>query len=294
MTPVLAGWAGPLAHDFFRQAFVAGTAAAIAAGLVGAFLVLRNQVFAGDALGHVAFTGGLAALAFGFSARSGVFAATVAVAILLAVLGGRARLNDVVTGVVFTWLLGLGVLFLSIFTSSRSTGNGTGAIRVLFGSIFGISGATAVQTGCITLGVVVAMLVIGRPLLFASIDPGVAEARGVPVRTLNVVFLVAVGVMVAQLVQVVGALLLLGLITTPAATASRLTARPWRAVAASVAIAVATVWLGLWLGYVQPTLPPSSAIVGTGFLAWLAVELAVRLRRRHRSQPKPVGQVARA
>lgn len=240
----------------------AGLAAAVAAGLVGAFLV-RNQVFAGDALGHVAFTGGLAALAFGFSARSGVFAATVAVAILLAVLGGRARLNDVVTGVVFTWLLGRGVLFLSIFTSSRATGNGTGAIRVLFGSIFGISGATAVQTGCIALGVVVAMLVIGRPLLFASIDPGVAEARGVPVRALNVVFLVAVGVMVAQLVQVVGALLLLGLITTPAATASRLTARPWRAVAASVAIAVATVWIGLWLGYVQPTLPPSSAIVGT-------------------------------
>ena len=201
--------------------------------------------------------------------------------------GGRARLNDVVTGVVFTWLLGLGLLFLSIFTSSRATGYGTGAIRVLFGSIFAISGATAVQTGCIALGVVVTMLVIDRPLLFASVDPGVAEARGVPVPALNVVFLVAVGVMVAQLVQVVGALLLLGLITTPAATASRLTARPWRAVAASVAIAVATVWLGLWLGYVQPTIPPSSAIVGTGFLAWLAVEVADRLRRRHRSH-RPV------
>jgi zinc/manganese transport system permease protein len=277
MTPLLAAWPGPLSHDFFRQAFVAGTAAAIAAGLVGAFLLLRNQVFAGDALGHVAFTGGLAALAFGFAVRPGVFAATVGVAVLLAVLGGRARLNDVVTGVVFTWLLGLGVLFLSVFTSSRATSNGTGAIRVLFGSIFGVNSATAAQTAWIAAGIVVTMLSIGRPLLFASIDPGVAEARGVPVRTLNVVFLVAVGIMVAQLVQVVGALLLLGLITTPAVTAQRLIARPWRAVVASVAIAVATVWVGLWLGYVWPTLPPSSAIVGTGFLTWLAVEAVTRI-----------------
>jgi zinc/manganese transport system permease protein len=292
MTLVLAAWLGPLSHDFFRQAFVAGTAAAVAAALVGAFLVLRNQVFAGDALSHVAFTGGLAALAFGFAARTGVFAATVAVAILLAVLGGRARLNDVVTGVVFTWLLGLGVLFLSVFTSSRATGNGTGAVRVLFGSVFGINAATAAQTGFIAAGVVVAMLLIGRPLLFASIDPGVAEARGVPVRALNVVFLVVAAVMVAQLVQVVGALLLLGLITTPAATAQRLTARPWPAVAVTVAIAVATVWVGLWVGYARPTVPPSSAIVGSGFLAWLAVEVAGRILHRHRSQRRPVGQVA--
>ncbi len=280
MMLVLATWAGPLSHDFFRRAFAAGTAAAVAAGLVGAFLVLRNQVFAGDALSHVAFTGGLAALAFGFAARTGVFTATVAVAILLAVLGGRARLNDVVTGVVFTWLLGLGVLFLSVFASTRATGNGAGAVRVLFGSIFGIDAGTAVQTGWITAGVVVAMLVISRPLLFASIDPGVAEARGVPVRALNVIFLAAAGVMVAQLVQVVGALLLLGLITTPAATAQRLTARPWRAVTASVVIAVATVWIGLWLSYLRPSLPPSSSIVATGFLAWLAVEAADRVRRR--------------
>ena len=277
-----------LSQDFFRHAVVAGTAAAIAAGFVGAFLVLRNQVFAGDALSHVAFTGGLAALAAGLSARSGVFAATVAVAVLLAVLGGRGRLNDVVTGVVFTWLLGLGVLFLSVF-SSRNAGNGTGAVRVLFGSIFGISPDSATQTVWIAAGVVVAMLLIGRPLLFATLDPAVAEARGVPVRALNVVFLVAAGVMVAQLVQVVGALLILGLITTPAATAARLTSRPWSAVAVSVGVAVATVWLGLWLGYAWPTMPPSTTIVGTGFVAWLAVEVTWRLTARagHRRRTFP-------
>jgi zinc/manganese transport system permease protein len=199
MTPLLSAWAGPLSQDFFRQAFAAGTAVAVAAGLVGSFLVLRNQVFASDALSHVAFTGGLAALALGFAARTGVFSATVAVAVLLAVLGGRARLNDVVTGVVFTWLVGLGVLFLSLFTSSKATGNGAGAVRVLFGSIFGIDAATAGQTAWIAAAVVAVLLVISRPLLFASIDPRVAEARGVPVRVLNVVFLAAAGVMVAQL-----------------------------------------------------------------------------------------------
>lgn len=276
MSALLAVWAGPLEQEFFRHAFTAGTAAAVVAGFVGAFLVLRNQVFAGDALSHVAFTGGLAGLALGFAARTGVFAAVVAVAVLLAVLGGRAQLNDVVTGVVFTWLLGLGVLCLSVFTTSRAAGNGTGAIRVLFGSIFGISPATAFQTAWVAAAVVVAMMLIGRPLLFASIDPAVAEVRGVPVRVLNIVFLVAAGIMIAQLVQVVGALLLLGLITTPAATAQRLTARPWLAVGLSVAIAAATVWVGLWLGYVRPTLPPSTAIISTGFVAWLAVELGSR------------------
>jgi len=278
VTPALSAWAGPFSQDFFRSAFVAGTAAAVAAGLVGSFLVLRNQVFAVDALSHVAFTGGLAALAFGFAARSGVFAATVAVAVLLAVLGGRARLGDVVTGVVFTWLLGLGVLFLSVFTASKATGNGAGAVRVLFGSIFGIDAGTAGQTAWIAAAVVAVMLFIGRPLLFASVDPRVAEARGVPVRVLNVVFLAAAGVMVAQLVQVVGALLLLGLVTTPAATAHRLTGRPWPAVAGSVAIAVATVWAGLWLSYVEPSLPPSAAIIGAGFAAWVAVEAGARRR----------------
>jgi len=278
MSPLPGAWAGPLSQDFFRQAFAAGTAAAVAAGLVGSFLVLRNQVFAADALSHVAFTGGLAALALGFAARTGVFGATVAVAVLLAVLGGRARLNDVVTGVVFTWLLGLGVLFLSVFTSSKATGNGAGAVRVLFGSIFGIDAATAGRTAWIAGAVVAVMLIVGRPLLFASIDPRVAEARGVPVRALNMVFLVAAGVMVAQLVQVVGALLLLGLITTPAATAHRLTDRPWRAVTASVAIAVATVWAGLWLSYVRPSLPPSTSIIAVGFVGWLAVEAEARHR----------------
>src|SRR3954462_6235213 len=107
-----------LSHDFMRNAFLAGCAIAAASGLVGYFVVLRNQVFTGDALSHVAFTSALAALAFGIDLRLGLFAGTIAVALLLGLLGPMARADDVVIGSVFAWILGLGVLFLSIFTAS--------------------------------------------------------------------------------------------------------------------------------------------------------------------------------
>src|SRR6266480_4647214 len=120
------------AQEFMRNALVAGSFVGIACGLVGYFVVLRAQVFAGDALSHVAFTGALAAAAFGFNVRAGLFVATVAVAIAMAALGRRARADDVVIGSVFAWVLGIGVLFLSIYTTDASAGNSTAAVRVLF------------------------------------------------------------------------------------------------------------------------------------------------------------------
>ena len=124
---------------FIRHALLAGTAIAAASGLVGYFVVLRSQVFSGDALSHVAFTGALAALAFGIDARLGLFVATITVGLAIGLLGEHGRADDVVIGVVFTWILGLGVLFLSIFTTTESTGNGAAGVNVLFGSIFGLS-----------------------------------------------------------------------------------------------------------------------------------------------------------
>ena len=125
------------------NALIAGTAIAVATGLVGYFVVLRGQVFTGDALSHVSVTGALAALAFGIDVRLGLFAATIAVGIGIALLGLRGRADDVVIGSVFAWVLGLGVLFLSLYTTSRSTGNGAGGVSVLFGSILAISGDRA-------------------------------------------------------------------------------------------------------------------------------------------------------
>lgn len=249
------------ALPFVRNALLAGSLIALASGLLGYFIVLRAQVFAGDALSHVAFTGALAAVAAGLDLRIGLFAATVLVALLFAALGERARPDDVTVGVVFAWILGLGVLFLDLFNSGAAGGNGVVGARALFGSIFSLSGSQATLAAIVAAALIVVTLAIARPLLFASLDPLVAAASGVPVRVLGTLFLVAVGVDAAQATQAVGALLLLGLLAAPAGAAHRLTANPYRAMALSAAIAVASVWAGIALSYRIQALPPSSAIV---------------------------------
>ncbi|KAA2266569.1 metal ABC transporter permease [Solihabitans fulvus] len=266
--------------EFLRHALLAGTAIAAAAGLVGYFLVLRAQVFTGDALSHVAFTGALAALAFGVDPRIGLFAATIALALLMGALGRRGRADDVVIGSVFAWILGLGVLFLTIYTTSRSTANGTAGVTVLFGSIFGLSADQATVSAVIAVAICVAVLALARPLLFASIDEAVARARGVPVRLLGFGFLALVGAATAEATQAVGALLLLGLLAAPAGAAQRLTARPFVALALSGALAVGELWAGLGLSYAVGSLPPSFAIlaVATGVYAVVCAATARRGR----------------
>ena len=276
-----AGWAladplTMLSHGFMRDAFLAGTGIALASGVVGFFLVLRSQVFTGDALSHVAFTGALAALAAGIDLRIGLFAATVGVGLLLGVLGPKGRADDVVIGSVFAWVLGLGVLFLGIYTTSRSTGGGNAGVSVLFGSIFGLDTQSALTA--LGLGALLALLVVlaARPLLFATVDPAVAGARGVPVRLLGIGFLAVVGATAGEATQAGGALLLLGLLTAPAATALHLTDRPLVALGASAGIALVEVWVGLTVGYVAGSIPPSVAIVTLAAAAYAAVALATR------------------
>src|SRR5690349_5981500 len=257
-----------------QHAFLAGTAVALAAGLVGYFLVLRAQVFTADALSHVAFTGALASLAAGLDARIGLFAITILVALGMGRLDRRVRPDDVVIGGVFAWILGLGVLFLTLYTTTRSgTGNGTGngaaSVNVLFGSIFGLSGQRAALTAIIALLVSAAILTIARPLLFASLDEDVAAARGLPVRLLGYSFLALVAITAAESTQVVGALLILGLIAAPAGAALQLTTWPLRGLAISAGIAVASVWIGLTASYAIPKLPPSSAILTVATLTYL-------------------------
>jgi zinc/manganese transport system permease protein len=249
------------ALPFVRNALLAGSLIALASGLLGYFIVLRAQVFAGDALSHVAFTGALAAAAVGVDLRVGLFAATLAVALLFAALGERARADDVTIGVVFAWILGLGVLFLDLFNASSSGGSGIIGARTLFGSIFGLSTAEATLAAAIAVGLIAVTLAIARPLLFASLDPGVAIARGVPARLLGSVFLVLVAADAAEATQAVGALLLLGLLAAPAGAAHRLTASPYAGMALSAGLALASVWIGIALSYRIAPLPPSSAIV---------------------------------
>jgi zinc/manganese transport system permease protein len=270
-----------LAHEFMRNALVAGSAVGIACGLVGYFVVLRAQVFAGDALSHVAFTGALAAAALGIDLKIGLFAATILGGLVMGALGDRARADDVVIGTLFAWVLGLGVLFLSIFTTSGSGSgdNGAAGARVLFGSIFGLS-TRDVWTSIVLAAAAVAVLAaVARPLLYASIDATVAAAQGVPVRTLGLVFLGVVGIVAGEATQAIGALLLLGLLAAPAGAAQLLTVRPYAGLALSAALALASVWIGLTLSYVFPTLPPSTMVISSA-VAIYACALATAGRSR--------------
>ncbi len=251
-----------LAQEFVRNALIAGSAIAIASGAVGYFVVLRTQVFAGDALSHVAFTGVLAAALAGIDLRVGLFAATVAVALLFAGLGDRLRADDVAIGVVFAWVLGLGALFLDLFNRGQGGSNGVIASRTLFGSIFSLGAGQAAVAGLVAAGVVAGVAAIGRPLLYATIAPQSAAARGVPVGLLGAAFLVLLGIDVAEATQAVGALLLLGLLAAPAGAAVRLTASPVRGLLLATLFALASVWLGVALAYYVSSLPPSTAIIG--------------------------------
>ena len=266
------------ALEFMRNAFVAGGCIALAAGLVGYFVVLRNQVFTADALGHVAFTGGLGGVLAGLNLLAGVFASCIAVALAIGALGGRARGRDVAIGTVFAWVLGLGVLFLSLYTTARSAASGTLGVSVLFGSILGLQPAQVIVGSLTGLATVAVMIVIARPLLFLSIDPEVAVARGVPARALTSLFFILVAVTVAESVQAVGALLIFALIVTPAAIAQNLSTRPWAGMALSAGIAVAVVWLGLILAF-YVALPVSFLITGLAFALYLASNFARRMVR---------------
>lgn len=265
------------AHDFVRTAYLAGTPIALACGLIGWFVVLRGQVFAGDALSHVAFVGAIAAAVFGLDERLGLFALTLLVAIAMAALGRRAGdADDAAIGTVFAWVLGLGVLLLAILATSAG-GNGVTVANTLFGSIFSLGTGSARVAALIALAIVAALVTIVRPLLLATLDADIAVVRGVPVRGLGAVFLALLAVTTAETTQAVGALLLLGLIAAPAGAAHQLTTRPYRGLLLSAAIALGAMWAGLALSYAVADLPPSSAIVGFAAAVYVGVSVWRRL-----------------
>jgi zinc/manganese transport system permease protein len=162
---------------------------------------------------------------------------------------------------VFTFVLGLGLFFLTLFSIGSAGGAGIQAAHTLFGSIFGLGAGEARLAALIGLAIAVLILLIGRPLLFATLAPDVAAARGVPTRLLGVGFLALVGMVAAEATQAVGALLLLGLLAAPAAAAHRVTGKPFAGVALAGLFAVVAMVAGLVLAYALPWLPPSTAVV---------------------------------
>jgi zinc/manganese transport system permease protein len=268
------------AHDFVRNAYLAGTFVALASGTVGWLVVLRAQVFAGDALSHVAFVGAIGAAVLGFDERIGLFVLTIAVAVGMAALGRGGDADDTVIGIVFAWILGIGILLITLLSSSAQGGNGLAATNALFGSIYSLSAGASQLAALIGLLVAAAVLVAFRPLLLSTLDPELASIRGLRVRALGVAFLVVLAIVTAEGTQAVGALLLLGLLAAPAGAAHRLTTRPYRGLALSAALAVAATWGGLALSYAIASLPASTAIIGLAALAYAGATLLARRRNR--------------
>ena len=231
-------------YDFMRTAFAAAGIAAAVAGTVGYFLVLRGQVFAGHALSHVGFTGATGAILVGLSPLAGLVAFTVVAGVGMGLFGEKLADRDVAIGMVLSLALGLGLLFLHFYTSAA-----TQAAALLFGNVLGVDSSALFALIALAVVTLIALAAIFRPLVFASLQPELAEARGVPVRFVSAVFLAIVAVAVAECAQIVGVLLVFTLMVGPAAAATNLTRRLAAAVALSAALALIEAWGGLTLAF---------------------------------------------
>jgi len=251
-------------YDFMRNAFAAAGLAAIVSGVVGYFLVLRGQTFAGHALGHVGFAGATGAVLLGFAPIWGLVAVTVAGGIAMGFLGERISGRDVAIGIVLSLSLGFGLLFLHYYTAFAAQ-----ATALLFGNVLAVDRPTI----GILLGLAVITLMglatILRPLVFASLQPELAEAKGVPLRFVSTAFLAIVAIAVAESVQVVGILLVFSLMVGPPATAQRLTTELRSGVALSAGLALAEAWLGIAVAYYTDW-PASFCIAALSALGFFA------------------------
>jgi zinc/manganese transport system permease protein len=271
-------WLEILSSPFMRNALVGGSLVAVAAGLLGYFVITRQNAFAAHALAHIGFPGATGAILIGAPVTLGLTVFCVAGGVLIGLFGRRVADREMATGTILALATALGVLFASLASANAGT-----TTSVLFGNLLAISGDQLLVFAVFTVAVVGTLAVLARPLVFASVDPDVAEARGVPVRALGLAFVVLLALTITMAVQVVGTLLLFALVVTPAATALRLTARPPVVAALAVALALGSVWGGLVLS-AMVDLPPSFFIVSLAVLAWLVV-LALTGRRRTVERP---------
>jgi len=268
-------------YQFMQHAFEAGTLVAIIAGIVGYFVVLRRSSFAAHALSHIGFAGAAGAVLFGISPVYGLLLFTTVGGSMMAALSPRAAHRDVHIGTVLAFMLGIGVFFISLYT-----GYATEAYSILFGEILGISNSDVLLTLVAALIIISIIAVVYRPLLFASLDEDVAEAKGMPTFLLGIIFMILVAVATSIAVQVVGVLLIFSLMVTPAAIAQQLAKRPHHVVIISVAIALMATWLGLFTAFYEPY-PVSFFITSIVFVLYLLVRFVYR-----RIRPLKVSQAS--
>ncbi len=258
-------------YEFMRHAFAAATIVAVLSGLVGYFLVLRGQTFAGHALSHVGFTGATGAVLLGVTPLWGLVCATVAAGVGIGLLGSALAQRDVAIGMVLSLALGVGLLFLHFYTAFA-----TQATALLFGNVLAVDLSTIVSLLLLAVLSLIVLAVISRPLLFASLQPELAAAKGVPVPLLDVLFLVVVALATAECVQIVGVLLVFVLMVGPAAAAQAVTTRIGPGVLLSLVFALLEAWSGITLAFYTDW-PTSFCITVFSMMVYLTALLWAKL-----------------
>jgi zinc/manganese transport system permease protein len=268
-----------LGLDFVQTALLAAGVLAVVAGVLGPLIVMRRMSFAVHGTSELAFTGAAAALLLGVGVEYGALGGAVVAAVLIAFLGSRDSDRDSVIGVILAFGLGLGVLLLSFYQ-----GRSANKFGILIGQIVAVDRTNLNVLMIASALVLIVLALIYRPLLFASVDPAVAVARGVPVRSLALVFAVLVGVATAFGVQIVGSLLVVSLMVTPAAAAARVTASPWKATVLAVIFAEVSALGGIVLS-LAPGKPVSAFVTTISFAIYLGCRIVAKVRDRRRRVP---------
>ncbi|AOW93577.1 helicase [Rhodococcus sp. WMMA185] len=270
-----------LQYDFVQQALLAGAILGLLAGVIGPLIVSRQMSFAVHGTSELSLTGASAALLVGIGVGAGAIAGSVVAAVLFGLLGTKARDRDSVIGVIMAFGLGLSVLFIWSYEGRTGT-----SFSLLIGQIVA-PGNHGIQLLLFCAALVIGVLgYIYRPLLFASTDPDVAEARGVPVRALSIVFAVLVGITAALGVQIVGALLVMALLITPAAAAAYVTASPVKATILSIVFAELAAVGGILLS-LAPGVPVSSFVTAIAFVIYVVCRLTGSSRRKNAGRIAP-------
>jgi zinc/manganese transport system permease protein len=269
-----------------QHALIAATLVAVISGLIGPFVITRRAAFAVHGVSELSFTGAVLGLLWIGDAVLGALLGSVAFAGVIGLLGARDKERDEAIGVTLAFGLGVGFFALSYYHGYATT-----ATNILVGEIFGVSAGQIWLLVAVATGVLAVLLVIYRPLLFASVDPEVAEARGVPVRSTGLVFLLILALTVSATAFVVGTLLVLSLAITPSAAAHRLSARPGLVVGLSVGFALLSADGGLLLSLEFPRQRPSVFIVAVSFGIYLCARL---VGPRTKAGRRPVGSAGSA
>lgn len=273
-----------LLYPFMQNALLAGSIVAIVAAVTGYFVIVRGLTFAGHALAQIGFAGAAAAILLGIDPVFGLLLFTLGAGISIGVLGKEIRERDIAIGIVMTLGLGFGILFIALYQ-----GYAEQAYSILFGTILGISRTDVLVTllsGAFTL---VLLIAIFRPLLFSSYDPELAQARGVPVRALAVVFLILLAIVVSISVQIIGILLIFTLLIGPAATARRLTHHPYAIIGLAILLGLLYIWVGIFWAALS-NWPVSFCIATISFGLYLPVRLLSPSWQRRRSA-RPAGNI---